>query len=123
MEFTSSQHIFKPGIFQVAGNLQSSGILTLGIFQISVISRILCILMAGSSKHFLSLASSLGHLQFFTQQVVSSMKSEGHFLFSIHASGVSMWSNFRLAHNKAMHMTFGNCHAFCAKKRAIYLGL
>lgn len=25
-------------------------------------------------------------------------------------------------HNKAMHVTFGICHAFCAKKRAKYLG-
>jgi hypothetical protein len=39
-------------------------------------------------------------LPFFTQQVISSIKSVGHFLFSIRSSGVSIFANFGFAHNK-----------------------
>ncbi|WP_345880986.1 hypothetical protein [Shewanella algae] len=100
MEFTNSQRIFILGIFQVVGSLSRLRILTLGIFQILFIPSALRILMSGASKRFGALASRSGHFPFFTQQVISSIKSAGHFLFSIHASGVSIFTNFGLAHNK-----------------------
>lgn len=123
MEFTSSKHTFTPGILQVVGNPPSPRILTLGIFQISFIPSALRILMASASRYFSTLASSVGHLSFFSPIAISTIKSAGHFLFSIHASGVSMFTNFGLAHNKGQQPTFGNCHPFCLRKKsANYLG-
>lgn len=118
MEFTSSQYTFKPGLFQVAGNPSSPGILSLGIFQASIISRILRILMAGSSKHFGASTSRFGPLSFFSPSAISSIKSAGHFLFSIHASGVNIFSNFRLAHNKWQQSDSAKVVTFFVPKKA-----
>lgn len=100
MEFVSSHHIFKPGILRITGIPSIPHIRTLGIFQASAILSTLHILMAGASKYLVAQTSSVGHFSFFSPIAISSIKSAGHFLFSIHASSVSMFVNFGFAHNK-----------------------
>lgn len=100
MEFTISQRIFIPGILQVVGNLSSPRIFTWGIFQASSIPSTPRILMAGASNQFSASASKPGFFSFFSPSAISTIKSAGHFLFSNHASSVSMFANFGFAHNK-----------------------
>jgi len=56
--------------------------------------------MAGASNQFSASTSKLGLFSFFSPSAISTIKSAGHFLFSNHASSVSMFTNFGLAHNK-----------------------
>lgn len=87
MEFTSNQHIFKPGI-----------LLSLGLA-----------------------AEGFGSFPFFQQQRFSRIKSVVQIVFSVLASGVNIFTNFGLAHNKVQQLTCGNCRLFCMRKKNRHL--
>ena len=123
MEFISSQHTFKLGTFRLYSILSSLGVLTLGIFQAFIISATKCNLMiCASNKARTSTASPSLH-SLIQRPVISTIKYVGYFLCSILGSGVSICTNFGLAHNKVQQLTFGNCHLLCLRtKTANYLG-